>query len=261
MTTIVDADPAVALTVILGLLLTLASTFVSMALLVRTSFGRVPHAVTFLPAALVVYNAWMSAWFVFECFRQFALTAMPPASALRVVAFNFLVAELLLVAFVYGCVSVVQQFLGGKVSRRVRRGAKHLALVYSALLVVGWSAYHFNGSASLFTRLRASLHTAAIPLVLGSWLWLLKGADRLPEPAWRSKVLGLARRYVGLFSVVFVVAMIRDRLQAAGPAIPLVIDVVLALAYTLITVLWVESVQEKKRPPAPSPQPLPARVS
>lgn len=239
------------LTVIFGLVFTSAAAFVSMALLVRTSFGRVPHAITFLPAPLVLYNLWMAAWFVFECLRQFALTAMTPASALRLVAFVFLVAGLLSVAFLYGCISVVHQFLGGTMSRRVRRGAKHLALVYSALLVVGWSAYHFNADSALFNRLRTLLGTSAFPLALGSWAWLLKGSDALAEPAWRSKVRQLARHYVALFSVMLVVAVVRDRLAAAGPALPLLLDVFLALAYTLLTVLWVESVQEKRRPAAP----------
>jgi predicted outer membrane lipoprotein len=50
---------------------------------------------------------------------------------------------------------------------------------------------------------------------------------------------------------MLVVAVVRDRLAAAGPALPLLLDVFLALAYTLLTVLWVESVQEKRRPAAP----------
>jgi hypothetical protein len=243
----------VAFTVIFGLMFTLTAAFVSMALLVRTSFGRVPHAITFLPVPLVLYNVWMSSWFAFECLRQFALTAMTPASALRLVAFVFLVASLLLVAFLYGCISVVHQFLGGKTSRRMRRVGKHLALVYSALLVVGWSAYHFNGDSSLFTRLRSSLGMAGFPLALCSWIWLLTGAKTLAESAWQSKVQQLARRYVGLFTLMVLATMVRDRLDAIGPALPLVIDVFLSLAYTLLTVLWVESVQEKRRPAAPYP--------
>jgi hypothetical protein len=236
--------------VVFGLVFTLAASFVSMALLVRTSFGRVPHAITFLPAPLVLYNSWIAAWFVFECLRQFALTAMTPPSALRLVAFVFLVAGLLSVAFLYGCISVVHQFLGGKTSRRVRRGAKHLAFIYAALLVVGWSAYHFNADSGLFTRLRSLLSMAGLPLALSSWLWLLKGAEALADAAWRGKVQQLARQYVALFSVMFAVAMARDQIGAVGPALPLAIDVSLVLGYTLITVLWVESVQEKRRPAA-----------
>jgi hypothetical protein len=240
----------VAFTVVFGLVFTLASSFVSMALLVRTSFGRVPHAITFLPAPLVLFNAWMSAWFVFECLRQFALTSMTPASALRLVAFVFLVAALLSVAFLYACVSVVHQFLGGKTSRRLRRGAKHLALVYSALLIVGWSAYHFNADSGLFTRLRSMLAMVGTPLALSSWLWLLNGAGNLADAAWRGKVQRLSRQYVALFAALFVAAAVRDRLEPIGPALPLAIDVFFVLAYTLLTVLWVESVQEKRSPAA-----------
>jgi hypothetical protein len=240
----------VAFTVVFGLVITLASSFVSMALLVRTSFGRVPHAITFLPAPLVLFNSWMVAWFVFECLRQFALTSMTPASALRLVAFVFLVAGLLSVAFLYACISVVHQFLGGKTSRRLRRGAKHLALVYSALLVMGWSAYHFNADSGLFTRLRSLLGLMGMPLALSAWIWLMKGAESLVEASWRAKVQRLGRQYVALFGVMFVVAMVRDRLEAIGPALPLAIDVFLVLVYTLVTVLWVESVQEKRRPSA-----------
>jgi hypothetical protein len=245
----------VALTVVFGLAFTLAASFVSMALLVRTSFGRVPHAITFLPVPLVLYNAWMSTWFVFECLRQFALTAMTPASALRLVAFVLLVTSLLSVGFLYGCVSVVHQFLGGTLARRVRRGAKYVAIAYAALVVVGWSAYHFNADPALFTRLRTGLRVVEFPLTLGAWFWLLRGAEALTEGVWRAKVQQLARHYLALFAAVLVTALVRDRLEAAGPAIPLVIDVFLALGYTLLSVLWVESVQEPRRPPAHQPMP------
>jgi hypothetical protein len=241
----------VALIAILGLLFTLAATFVSLALLVRTAFGRVPHAITFLPVPLVLYNLWMSARFVDACLRQFLLTAMTPASAMRLVAFVFLAAALFAVGSLYGCVSVVHQLLGGKTARRVRRGAKHVALLYSALLIVGWSAYHFQASTRLFTPLRRVLGTTWLPLALGAWVWLLAGARRLPEAPWRASVGRLARVYVGLFSVMVVYAGVRDRLWAAGPALPLVVDVFLVLAYTLVTVLWVESVQREARRASP----------
>jgi hypothetical protein len=238
----------VALTVILGLAFTLAATFVSMALFVRTSFGRVPHAITFLPVPLVLYNLWMAAWFVFECLRQFLLTAMTPGSALRLVAFVFLVAALCSVGCLYGCVSVVHQFLGGKTTRRVRRGARHIALAWSVLLIVGWSAYHFNADSGLFTAMRGGLAHAAYPVALGAWIWLLAGARGLTDASWRASVEKLARAYVGLFSVMLVFSAARGRLEAAAPPLPLVADVSLVLAYTLVTVLWVESIQQAARP-------------
>jgi hypothetical protein len=248
----------VSLTVILGLVLTLAAAFVSMALLVRTSFGRVPHAITFLPAPLVLFNLWMSAWFVFECLRQFALTAMTPASALRLVAFVFLVAALLAVAFLYACVSVVHQFLGGRTSRIVRRGAKHLALLYAGLLIAGWSAYHFNADTQPFSLLRRVLSAAAFPAALGAWVWMWRGARSLSDLVWRAQVERLGRTYVAFFGVALVFAAVRDRLEAAGPAIPLVVDVFSVLVYTLVTVLWVESVQQAVSRPEASPhQPMP----
>jgi hypothetical protein len=240
----------VALTVVLGLVFALGATFVSMALLVRTGFGRVPHAITFLPVPLVLYNLWTSSWFVFECLRQFLLTAMTPASALRLVAFVFLAAALFSVGFLYGCISVVHQFLGGKAARRVRRGAKHLALAFGALLVVGWSAYHYRAQSELLTALRRILSYSVFPLALASWVWLLVGARSLTDAPWRARVETLARTYVGLFATMAVTAAVRDRLAAFDPAVPLVIDVFLALAYTLLSVLWVESVQEKRRPAA-----------
>lgn len=239
-----------ALTVVFGLVFTLAATFVAMALLVRTSFGRVPHAITFLPVPLVLYDAWMSTWFVFESLRQFALTAMTPASALRLVAFVFLVASLLSLGFLYGCVSVVQQFLDGAAARRVRRAAKYAATVFGALLVVGWSAYHFNANAVLFSTSRAVLRWTVLPLSLGAWLWLWKGGTAIADAAWRGQVRQLAQRYVAVFSTMLAVSLVRDRLEAFGAAIPLVIDVFLTLGYTLVTVVWVESAQEAARPSA-----------
>jgi hypothetical protein len=238
----------VALVVILGLLFTLAAAFVSMALLVRTSFGRIPHTITALPVSLVLYTLWVSAWFVFECLRQFVLTSIPPVTALQLVAFVFLAAALLSLGFLYGCISVVHQFLGGAAARRVRRGSKHLALVYAALLIVGWSAYHFRSDAVLFTLLRSVLGSALFPLALGAWVWLLAGARSLTDAPWRARVGRLARTYIWLFSVMLCAAVVRDRLEALNPAIPLVVDVFLVLTYTLVTVVWVESVEKTDRP-------------
>ncbi len=231
------------LTVVLGLVFALAATFVSTALLVRTAFGRVPHAITFLPVPLVLYCLWISARFVDACLRQFVLTSITPAAAMRLLAFVFLASALFAVGGLYGCLSVVHQLLGGRTARRVRRGAKHLALLYCALLVVGWSAYHFQASTALFTPLRHLVDIVASPLALATWVWLLVGARSLPDAPWRAAVVRLARYYVALFSVMTVVAAVRDRLWAASPALPLVIDVFLVLTYTLVTVLWVESVE------------------
>lgn len=233
-----------ALTVISGLVFTLAATFVSTALLVRTAFGRVPHAITFLPVPLVLYCLWMSARFADACLYQFVLTSITPASAMRLLAFVFLAEALFSVACLYGCVSVVHQLLGGKTARRVRRGAKHLALVYCALLVVGWSAYEFQASTTLFTPLRRGLGILVFPLAMTTWVWLRVGVRSLEAP-WRATVERLARTYVALFSVMAALAAVRDRLGAASPVLPLVADVFLVLTYTLVTVLWVESAQKE----------------
>jgi hypothetical protein len=207
-----------------------------------------PYAITSLPVSLVLYNLWVSAWFVFEGLRQFVLTAIAPATALRLVAFVFLAAAFFSVGFLYGCISVVHQFLGGTASRRVRRGSKHLALVYLALLIVGWSAYHFRSDAVLFTLLRRVLGYALFPLALGAWVWLLAGARSLTDAPWRVQVGRLARTYTWLFSMMLCTAVVRDRLEAFNPAVPLVIDVFFVLTYTLVTVVWVESVETPARP-------------
>jgi hypothetical protein len=235
--------------VILGLLFTLAATFVSMALLVRTGFGRVP-GITLVPAPLVLYCLWMSAWFVFENLRQFLLTSISPATGLRLVAFVFLIAALLLVGFVYGCLSVVHQLLGSVASRWFRRVARVVAPAFAALLIMGWSGYHFNGDAALLTLLRRILGYSAFPLALAAWVWLLIGARGIPDAPWRARVITLSRAYVALFAFVALASAVRDRLEAVTPPLALMVDVALVLAYTLITVLWVESVERgARRPP------------
>lgn len=233
--------------VILGLLFTLGATFVSMALLVRTGFGRRAHAITLLPAPLVLYCLWMSAWFVFENVRQFLLTAISPGTGLRLVAFVVLAASLLLVGFAYACLSVVHQLLGGVASRRVRRVARVVAPAFAALLIMGWSGYHFNGDAALLTLLRRILSFAVFPLALAAWVWLLIGARGIPDAPWRARVLTLSRAYVALFAVVVFASAVRDRLEVVTPPLPLIVDVALVLAYTLVTVLWVESVERTAR--------------
>jgi hypothetical protein len=237
----------VAATVILGLLFTMGATFVSMALLVRTGFGRGPHAMSLLPAPLVLYCLWVSAWFVFENVRQFLLTAISPGTGLRLVAFVLVAASLLLVAFVYSCVSVVHQLRGSLASRRVRGVARVVAPAFAALLIIGWSGYYFNGDTALLSLLRRILGYAALPLTLAAWVWLHFGARGIPDASWRVRVITLSRAYVALFAIVVVVSAVRDRLDAVTPALPLIVDVALVLAYTLITVLWVESVERAAR--------------
>lgn len=237
-------------TVVLGLLIALAVTFVSMALLVRTSFGRAPHVITAVPVSLVLYSLWVSAWFAFEVLRQFVVTAISPATALRLVAFVFLWAAFFSVGFLYACLAAVHQLLGGAAARRTRRAAKYLALGYGAALVVGWSAYHFNAEAGLLTMLRRGLGHAHFPLALGAWIWLLARGRALSDPRWRERVVALARTYVVLFSMMALASVVRDRLGAVSPAVPLAADVFLLLAYALVTVVWVESVEKAARPAA-----------
>ena len=76
-------------------------------------------------------------------------------------------------------------------------------------------------------------------------MWRRIAEVNCADAAWRSKVRQLALRYVALFSVMFAAAMVRDRVEAIGSALPLAFDVCLVLAYTLVTVLWVESVQDR----------------
>ena len=61
-------------------------------------------------------------------------------------------------------------------------------------------------------------------------------------------MITLSRAYVALFAVVALASAVRDRLEAVTPPLPLIVDVALVLAYTLITVLWVESVEKSARP-------------
>ncbi len=200
-----------------------------------------------LPAPLVLYCLWVSAWFVFENVRQFLLTAISPGTGLRLVAFVLVAASLLLVAFVYSCVSVVHQLLGSLASRRVRRVARVVAPAFAALLVMGWSGYQFNGDTALLSLLRRVLGYAALPLTLAAWVWLLFGARSIPDAPWRGRVITLSRAYVALFAVAVVVSVVRDRLEAVTPPLPLFVDIALVLAYTLITVVWVESVERAAR--------------
>ncbi len=237
-----------AATVILGLLFTLGATFVSMALLVRTGFGRGPHAISLLPVPLVLYCLWVSAWFVFENMRQFLLTAISPGTGLRLVALVLVAAALLLVAFVYSCASVVHQLRGSLASRRVRGVARVVAPAFAALLIMGWSGYQFSGDTALLSLLRRILGFAALPLTLTAWVWLLFDARGIPDASWRTRVITLSRAYVALFAIVVVASAVRDRLDAVTPSLPLIVDVALVLAYTLVTVVWVESVERGARP-------------
>ncbi len=113
---------------------------------------------------------------------------------------------------------------------------------------MGWSGYHFNGDTALLTLLRRILGYSAFPLALAAWVWLLIGARSIPDAPWRARVITLSRAYVAFFAVVALASAVRDRLEAVTPPLPLMVDVALVLAYALITVLWVESVETGPRP-------------
>ena len=67
------------------------------------------------------------------------------------------------------------------------RVARVVAPAFAALLIVGWSGYHFNGDAALLTLLRRILGYAAFPLALAAWVWLLIGAGAfLTRPGGRA---------------------------------------------------------------------------
>jgi hypothetical protein len=185
---------------------------------------------------------------VFENLRQFLLTSISPVTGLRLVAFVFLAASLLLVGFVYSCLAAVHQLLGGAALRRIRGVARVIAPVSAAFLIMGWSGYHFNGNAALLTLMRRILGYSAFPIALAAWLWLLIGARGIGDAPWRARVITLSRAYVPLFAVIALASAVRDRLQAVTPPLPLILDVALVLAYTLITVVWVESVERTDRP-------------
>ena len=239
-----------AATVILGLLFTLGATFVSMALLVRTGFGRGPHAITLLPAPLVLYCLWVSAWFVFEFLRQFLLTAITPATALRLVAFVFLAAALL-----SGRLPLRVRLRGAPVSRRNGRAAgsrasrECVAPTFSALLIVGLERVSLQRRRRpVHARCAAFWATRRFRSRSAAWVWLLMGARGIPDAPWRARVDHAGARLRG----VVLGRGARRRPCGTGwrrstPALPLAVDVFLVLAYTLITVLWVESVEKAAR--------------
>ena len=90
-------------------------------------------------------------------------------------AFVLVAASLLLVAFVYSCVSVVHQLLGSLASRRVRRVARVVAPAFAALRhgLERVSVQRRHGSSVAAAQ---GLGYAALPLTLAAWVWLLFGA-------------------------------------------------------------------------------------
>ncbi|HEY3383686.1 MAG TPA: hypothetical protein VGK32_18125 [Vicinamibacterales bacterium] len=228
-----------ALVAILGLVLAVVGALSALALLVHGWLTRSPRAVGHVSLSVLCYNLWLAAWFLFECLRLWVLTQMEPVTALRLVAFLLLNASLLSIGWLYAWIAATDEALPSRPGRIARRLALVGGLGTAALLVVGWSAYHFNSDGVLFILLRRVIGLTVYPVALVVAIQMQRKAPLMQHAEWRRALGMLARFYVPLFAVLFVFALFRDRLGAISPILPLALDATLDIVYTTFTVLWV----------------------
>ena len=237
--------PGVGVVAVIGLVVSAGCAVFAAALFVRLRFTRVASGVANLPLPLFFYHLWMGAWFVFECLRQFLMTSVAPPTSLRLAAVVLLFASFCCLAWVYDAISVVHQFIANRASRRVRRGARHAALLCGALLIFSWSAFHYGDDSSLFILMRGTLGMAALPLALGAWVWLFMNVRARASGEWRDALLLLTRGYLGLFGAMFVLTLARPFLGGRLAIVPAAADIVIELVYAIGTAWWIEKQGER----------------
>lgn len=223
-----------------GLVLSAAAAVYSATLFVRLRFTRLTPGVAHLPFPLTFFGFWMTSWFAVEALRQFVMTRLAPPTAMRLAALVMFFASLFCLAWAYGAVSVVHQFIGNRMSRRIRRGARHASLTFAALLVVAWSAFQYNSDASLFIVLRGMLGMTAVPFTLAAWAWLLVTVQGTAAGPRRDALLLLVRGYLYLFGGLFVLTTVRPFFGGRLAIIPPMLDLVAEALYVIGTAWWIE---------------------
>ncbi len=201
--------------------------------------GRPRPGLAGLPIPLGFYSLWMVCWFAFACQQQFLMTRVSPATALKMAAVVLLLGGVCCTAWLYGCFVVLHQLFPGPAARRARRGARHAALVFVAMLIAGWGAFQLTGDTVLFVVLRSLQGLVAFPLAGLVWVWMLVGGGRQADPSGGARDT-LAAGYLGLCTVAFILGLVRSRLGALSPAVPATLDILAEGVYVIGTVSWVE---------------------
>jgi len=226
--------------VLLGLVLTLVAGVVSFAVLVRKIHARPSRLPRSIPTPLLLYNVWMVGWLVSWYLAIYLYPTLAPPVAARVQATSGCVLALLALAWLRSHLVLVDQFVHMPATSLATRAVGWLAWALTAPLIAGWGLSIFDPArTALFRVANGGTGALLFPVALAGSVLLAMGARRQQDDRERRALTVLSSSYVVLFSLLSVLVLVFWRSGLAGPAALLCTDLVLELAYNVLTVVWV----------------------
>jgi DNA-binding CsgD family transcriptional regulator len=238
--------------VVLGLVLTLVAGVVSFAVLVRKIHAKPSRLPQSIPTPLLLYNLWIAAWLVSQYLGFYLSPTLARPVARHIEVASSCAMSLLALAWLRSHLVLVDQFLQSDASRLARRGVGWLAWALMALLVAGWALWIVNPALRLPFGTASTLTTLLLfPIALAASVVLAVGARR-QDDGMRRALTVLAYAYVALFALLSALVGVPWRRFGADPAVLLSADLVLELAYNVLTVVWVGRYAGAFAAPAPA---------
>jgi len=226
--------------VVLGLVLTLVAGVVSFAVLVRKIHAKPSRLPQSIPTPLLLYNLWIAAWLVSQYLGFYLYPTLARPVGRHIGLASSCAMSMLALAWLRSHLVLVDQFLQSDASRLARRGVGWLAWALMASLVAGWALSIVNPAFEpLFRAANGWTGRLLFPIALAGSALLAIGARRQQDDRMRRALAVLAYSYVVLFALLAALVLVFWRNRVADPAVLLSADLVLELAYNVLTVVWV----------------------
>ncbi len=226
--------------VVLGLVLTLVAGVVSFAVLVRKIHARPSRLPPSIPTPLLLYNLWIAAWLVSQYLRFYVYPSLARPVATEIAGASQCVLSLVALAWLRSHLVLVDHFLRSPATRLARRVVGWFVWATMALLVAGWALWAVNPDLPVLSVVANELTiTLLFPIAMAAAILLAFGARREHEGRVRDALVVLACSYVVLFSLLAVLVLVPWSAFGVDAAVLLAADLVLELAYNVLTVVWV----------------------
>jgi DNA-binding CsgD family transcriptional regulator len=239
--------------VVLGLVLTLVAGVVSFAVLLRKIHATPSRLPQSIPTPLLLYNVWIAAWLVSQYLGFYLYPSIARPVAIQISAASMCATSLVSLAWLRSHLVLIDQFLESYASRIARRVVGWFVWAFAALLVAGWALWVVNPDLRLVGGIANRVTVTLIfPVALAASVLLALGARSEHDDRIRRALAVLAYLYVTLFSLLAALVLVPWRDFGADPAVLLSADLVLELAYNVLTVVWVARFADAFARQAPS---------
>jgi DNA-binding CsgD family transcriptional regulator len=241
--------------VILGLVLTLVVGLLSFAVLTRRLHGAPSRLPSTIPIPLLLYNVWIAAWLVSQYLTEYAFPTLSPATSVLLATTSRSILSIISLAWLVSHFVLIDGFVGTTASQRAARTVRWLATGLAGLIAVGWvlSVGHI-GTIALGRATRHWVASGIFPAALAGCVVLHVGVRTQMDARIRRAVALLAWMYGVLFAALALLVLVGWRYKLASPEVLLASDIVLEMAYNLMTVVWISrfaGVFETPLPAAP----------